>query len=200
MDPTGHIGLCGPAGPPAAGSRGTPGPSGVNLDELHKIVRLMINEELKNATFYTTINDTFVDGLSISYQTGGRRFHIWTYAAGRKEFSFNKEHCPCAASPGTISPHFIGNNYHCESGSHSSPSTQWYMDNPLWDGQGCYSSSRCDKTCQPWFWRKQPILIAKYAGCVPVRIILYNYFGIEQLEICDLIMSSEVFLINNTLV
>ena len=31
------------------------------------------------------------------------------------------------------------------------------MDNPLWDGQGCYSSSRCcDNTCQPWFLRALP--------------------------------------------
>ena len=31
---------------------------------------------------YPTINQSYTEGLSISYQAQGRRFHIWTYAAG----------------------------------------------------------------------------------------------------------------------
>ena len=44
----GRDGLPGPAGPP--GAPGSPAPSGVNLDELREIVRLMAKEELKNLT------------------------------------------------------------------------------------------------------------------------------------------------------
>ena len=44
----GRDGLPGPAGPP--GVPGSPSPSGVNLDELREIVRLMAKEELKNLT------------------------------------------------------------------------------------------------------------------------------------------------------
>ena len=34
---------------------------------------------------------------------------------------------------------YVGDDYYCESGGHSPPSDKWYMDNPLWNGQGCHS-------------------------------------------------------------
>ena len=132
---------------------------------------------------FTTINQPFVDGLSISYQSRGRRFHIWTYAAGFGESRSSSYNCPCAANPGPNTPHFVSNNYYCESGSHSSPSAKWYMDNPLWDGQGCYSSSRCcDNTRQPWFMSALPETTQSNVEVRWMRPSGYT-FGIEQLEI-----------------
>ena len=132
---------------------------------------------------YRTINVPYVDGLSISYQARGRRFHIWTYAAGYRETSSSSANCPCAANPDSNSPHFVGNNYYCESGTHSTPSNKWYMDNPLWDGQGCYSYSRCcDNRRQPWFLRALPETTTSDIEVGWMRPSGSN-FGIEQLEL-----------------
>ena len=37
---------------------------------------------------------------------------------------------------------------------HYHPTHKGYMDNPLWDRQGCHSSSDCcDNRLQPWLWQ-----------------------------------------------
>ena len=132
---------------------------------------------------YPSIYQPYAGGLSISYQARGRRFHIWTYAAGYSDSYTSSTNCPCAANPGKASPHFVGENYYCESGSHSDPSNKWYIDNPLWDGQGCYSSSHCcDNTRQPWFVSGLP---DTSRSNIEVRWMRPdgNNFGIEQLEL-----------------
>ena len=106
---------------------------------------------------YRSIEQPYVSGLSVTCQIKGQRTHIWSFAAGYKESSSTSYNCPCARFPGFTPPSFVGYNYYCESGSHSSPSNQWYMDNPLWDGKGCYSTSRCcDSSRYPWFWTVLP--------------------------------------------
>ena len=98
------------------------------------------------------IDTSYASGLSITYRIGGKRNHIWTFAAGFRETLFHSYNCPCAWHPGTRPQSFANNNFYCESGSHSSPRSYWYMNNPLWDGQGCHSSSRCcNIKRQPWF-------------------------------------------------
>ena len=63
---------------------------------------------------------------------------------------------------GAAAPTFIGNDYFCESGN---PDTTWtnmlYASDPLWDGQGCGSSSCCNLTSPPgvtapWFCKQLP--------------------------------------------
>ena len=103
------------------------------------------------------IDTSYASGLSITYQRGGKRDHIWTYAAGYREESPSFYNCPCARYPGTRPQSSTNNDYYCESGSHSAPTNKWYMDNPLWDGQGCHASSRCcDSNLQPWFRNALP--------------------------------------------
>ena len=105
----------------------------------------------------SNINQAYVSGLSITYQVGGQRNHIWTYAAGYQETTYSVLNCPCSTNPGRISPHFVSRNFYCEPGSHSIPTTKWYMNNPLWDGQGCHSTSHCcNNKRQPWFWTTLP--------------------------------------------
>ena len=36
---------------------------------------------------------------------------------------------------GRAAPSFVGIDFFCESGAHSTPSGQWYLSNPLWDGK-----------------------------------------------------------------
>ena len=103
-----------------------------------------------------TINLAYVSGLSITYGPQNGRNHIWTYAGGFQEttdvFDCN---CPCAATPGTSSPPFVGQDFYCESATRYRPQTyQWFTNNTLWDGEDCYpGSSCCNNALAPWFRR-----------------------------------------------
>ena len=85
----------------------------------------------------------YVDGLSITY--GSPRNHIWTFAASNI-ITTGSHGCPCDTNDfqGTI-PSFIGHDYFCESAHSSTPG--YYVplsaDNPVWDGEGCLSTSTC---------------------------------------------------------
>ena len=95
-----------------------------------------------------------VDGISITYGQNPRN-RIWTYAVGRTETSTSSGsgHCPCTHSYAVANvPPFIGNDYYCDTGSRSVPTQRLYLENPLWDGQGCGPTSTCcDDPYLPWF-------------------------------------------------
>ena len=105
-----------------------------------------------------TLNDAYTTGLSITSGPQNDRTHVWTYASGNRDISSGGSwNCPCASGPGNNPPLFIGHDYLCESGTHTSNSVKWYMENPLWDGQGCYTGSSCCSTSRmPWFWTDLP--------------------------------------------
>jgi hypothetical protein len=136
---------------------------------------------------YPTIDTSYVDGLSITYKVENKRKHIWSLAGGHLDpgdgYSYN---CPCAGGSTYNPPFFVGRDYYCESGAHTRISTNWYMDNPLWDGKGCHSSSRCcDIERKPWFWRNLP---KRVNSDIEVRWMRpsassRNNFGISLLEI-----------------
>ena len=101
-----------------------------------------------------SIDDPYVDGLSITYDTPRR--HLWTYAAGHTESGYPGAHnCPCANATGAQPPSFVGDQYYCESGNVRGPTEdQWYADDPLWDGDGCLAGNTCcDPPNLPWFNR-----------------------------------------------
>ena len=72
-----------------------------------------------------TIDDLYVDGVSITHSSSPRQ-HIWTFAAALDEVpEHNLQACPYTnfkshvAYTGLI-PEFIGNDFFCETGSHTS--------------------------------------------------------------------------------
>ena len=96
------------------------------------------------------LDSYYVTGLSVTY--GSPQNHIWTFAAGASQNSFNN--CPCSASSylGHAAPPFVQENYFCESGNTAGQwEYQWYLDDPLWDSQGCASGSTCCDRGGPWF-------------------------------------------------
>ena len=99
----------------------------------------------------TSIEGYYVDGLSVTH--GGPRNHIWTFAAGlSKDYNYPSSNCPCASPyPGPAAPPFVGEKHFCESGNTGPWATQWYLDDPLWDSQGCASGSTCCSRGGPWF-------------------------------------------------
>ena len=103
----------------------------------------------------TTIDGAYVSGVSLTY--GFPRQHIWTFAAGRSEVEPTwDDACPCDASINITVPPFVGEDYFCESGVNSgSPEGVFFPDDPLWDGQGCTSSSTCCSFNNPPYFVKQ---------------------------------------------
>lgn len=96
------------------------------------------------------IDSTYVEGLSVTH--GTPRKHIWTFAAGLSKDTNSRGNCPCAAPyPGNTAPPFVGENYFCESGNTGPRESQWYLDDPLWDSQGCTVNSNCCDRGGPWF-------------------------------------------------
>ena len=90
------------------------------------------------SAYSCTIDEPYVDGLSITY--GAPRKHIWTYAAALVETEahsnplhvYNQGRCPCSDPSGQQPPFFVGTDYYCESGLFVYPwSTVVYSGDPL---------------------------------------------------------------------
>ena len=122
------------------------------------------------------IDSYYVEGISLTHGGTGSRQHIWTFAAGVTEVgtSFLSEICPCDAHNYNRAPAFVGDDYFCESGFHSTWSYQYilYPDDVLWDGRNCTSTSTC---CQlnnpPWFTKN---LTSATTDDIELRICTYD--------------------------
>ena len=107
----------------------------------------------------SSISQSYIDGVSVTYGPPGSRRHIWTFVAGDNGTgNYSSHRCSCSIS--TIMwphqhqiPSFIGDNYFCENGNNgSSYSNSTLYPNLLWDGEGCtYPSTCCQLNNPPWF-------------------------------------------------
>ena len=108
------------------------------------------------------VEDGYVDGVSITYGSPGKRQHVYTYAAGVSEKQ-DWDACPCAGG-GVSAPSFVGSDYYCESGNPNAIfSTVWYSSDLLWDGQQCGGNEGtcCSPPDLPWFCKTFPTPIAE---------------------------------------
>ena len=114
-----------------------------------------------------TLEQYYIDGVSLTHGAPGSRQHIWTFAAAFAETESpvyrGYNNCPCTNTeedwPYEV-PSYISENYFCATGN---PGPEWddwsivYADNPLWDGKGCGPTNTC---CQlnnpPWFCTTLP--------------------------------------------
>ena len=130
-----------------------------------------------------TIDDYYVDGVSVTH--GSPRNHIWTFAVGiSKDFNY-PWNCPCAPYPGPDAPPFVGEKYFCESGNTLVWDRQWYLNDPLWDSQGCARGSTCCDRGGPWF---TTTLSQEVSDDIEVRVCFDQHesdedIGLQQLEI-----------------
>ena len=129
-----------------------------------------------------SIDSYYVEGLSVPH--GTPRNHIWTFAAGYSKDNSQYRNCPCASPyPGQAAPSFVGEKYFCESGNTGQWESLWYLDDPLWDTQGCASGSTCCDRGGPWF---TTTLSEEVSDDIEVRWcsnINGEESGVEQLEI-----------------
>ena len=101
----------------------------------------------------TTIDGAYVSGVSLTH--GSPRQHIWTFAAGyRENRPTRNDACPCDATISIAIPLFVGQDYFCESGVNSGSAGGFHPDDPLWDGQGCTSTSTCCSFNNPPYFTK----------------------------------------------
>ena len=87
-----------------------------------------------------TIDSYYVDGVSLTYGNSPRH-HIWTFAAVWG--------CRTIPSP----PAFVNNDYFYD---HAPRGNSINLSNPLWDGEGCGSSTCCTHNNPPWFHKQLP--------------------------------------------
>ena len=97
----------------------------------------------------TTIDSVYVSGVAVLH--GRPRQHIWTFAVGPWEnntVDHRSERCPCDSGVTSIPP-FVGEDYFCESGyvwpgyRNDTDQIRIHSNDPLWDGEGCHSTSTC---------------------------------------------------------
>ena len=107
-----------------------------------------------------TIDEYYVDGVTLTHGPVGAREHIWTFATGIQEDGTTSTlACPCAidTSSTIVVPPFIGEDYFCESGTLSDQGDNVFHDDPLWDGDGCpEGNSCCTFSNPPYFTRQLP--------------------------------------------
>ena len=109
------------------------------------------------------IEGYYVDGVTVTYGSPGKRHHVFTYTAGYRETPPHGGSCPCAG--GNSSPSFVGSDYYCESGNPGpgAVGTDVYYSDVLWDGQQCggNESTCCNPPDLPWFCKTFPTPISE---------------------------------------
>ena len=99
------------------------------------------------------INTYYADGIIFTH--GSPRKHIWSLLSGYSDISYSN--CPCANHTPRSVPSFVGSDYYCEAGCHSSYVAQnaFCTSDPLWDGKDCGSSETtcCKRALIPWFYK-----------------------------------------------
>ena len=120
-----------------------------------------------NAIIYNinTIDEAYLSGASLTHGPAGSRQHIWSFVGAMYEQRPGNPTvltCPCIFTnvywPHQV-PSFINNDYFCDTGN-PGPGTnnhRLYTDDPLWDGEGCSSTSTCcEFNSPPWFCKSLP--------------------------------------------
>ena len=92
---------------------------------------------------------SYIDGLLVTH--GSTQYPIWAFAAGLSYDNYDTARCPCNDQLGRAPPSSVGENYFCETGNVGVFEHQWYLDDPLWDSQGCAVNSTCCNRGGPWF-------------------------------------------------
>ena len=131
----------------------------------------------------SSIDSYYVEGLSVTH--GTPRNHIWTFAAGySKDNSYGNYNCPCASPyPGPTAPPFVGEKYFCETANTGRHEAQWYLDDPLWDSQGCATNSTCCDRGGPWFTTTLSEVVRDDIEVRWCTCCTGEESGVEQLEI-----------------
>lgn len=131
-----------------------------------------------------TLNDSYVDGVSLTCGTGPRQ-HIWTFAAA---YSDNTLDCSCGAQRTQhMIPSYVGQDFFCETGSRTGAEIEeFFGEDPLWDGEGCSSQADCcGYNTPPWFCKQ---LSQPTTQDIEMRLCLneHKVYGNVLIEMIDI--------------
>ena len=89
-----------------------------------------------------TLEDAYLDGISVTHGSPWARQHIWSSAATTgEEGNFQPDMlCKCSnANAWPFSTSFIGNDHFCDTGMATSQlnNARFFSPDPLWDGSEC---------------------------------------------------------------
>ena len=136
-----------------------------------------------------SIEQSYVDGVSVTYGAPGSRKHIWTFASADSGTGNLSSHsCSCIHSdtdwPHTNKlPSFMGNNYFCELGLAKGAPREVPYPNILWDGKNCTDPNTCCKFSNPpWFCVSLP---EPTSEPIEVRLCLSEGSSNEDIFITD---------------
>ena len=118
----------------------------------------------RNSPGGRTVDQHYVDGLSITLGTAAPRTHIWSLPVGTFEAGDNRFNCPCNKDNRAYVPAYVGDDYYCESGQLSQPTIyKVYYDDPMWDGKDCGGLEYpcCANPNMPWFTKAFPSLTSQ---------------------------------------
>ena len=154
----------------------------------------------------SSIDEPFVDGVTISHGEEDNREHIWTFAGALHEgYKGRDTVCPCTRQHSRNKyriakiPPWVGMDYFCETGANKKvPPTSsrncsvlyenvFYTDDPLWDGEGCSDTSTC---CvlhgPPWFSK----ILARTSSSDNIEVRIcgsgYTSFGNTPVETVEI--------------
>ena len=133
---------------------------------------------------HTTIDDNYVDGISLTHGQTPRK-HIWTFAAAVDENVPSISACPCTKTDSSyigVVPPFIKQDYFCDTGSrYSVQHHRFYHADPLWDGSGCGpTSSCCGFNNPPWFCKQLP---QPTTDDIEMRVCVNQHTGDEDVAL-----------------
>ena len=113
-----------------------------------------------NAREGVGIDEFYMDGVVLTHGSNSRQ-HIWSFAAAVHEHTSGyRSQCPCMNEQRTTIvdvPAWVGNSYFCDTGAEQRVRFKYYLDDPLWDGEGCGPTSTCCSfNDPPWFSKQLP--------------------------------------------
>ena len=134
-----------------------------------------------------TLEESYVDGVSLTHGRAGERKHIWTFAAVHSDDDMQ---CSCSSSDKT--PPFVGSDFFCETGSRAESryDDDTFESDPLWDGEGCDSQKDCCLFNRPpWFCKE---LSQPTTDDIEMRLCLNTYpastYGDVRIEAVDILV------------
>ena len=136
----------------------------------------------------SSLEESYVDGVSLTHGAAGERQHIWTFAAGISEGMLYSDVLKCPNDFDSESPPYVNGDYFCESGNNNDISVNgvFFGSDPLWDGEGCgFNTTSCQFNSPPYFSK---ILPAPTTDDIELRLCHYDYaqyadVPIEQVEL-----------------
>ena len=152
-------------GPPGASNGCYPTTFSVGTNYSRVCGRVIGYQYAYTSAFFTGssgIDGAYLSGVSLTHGAASQRQHIWSFAAGLSQVygsSYINEFCRCVTSSARSPPSFVGNDYFCESAytaTSFSGFPVFFPNDPLWDGEGCVSSTCCEFNNPPWFTKTLP--------------------------------------------